>query len=56
VSTLLLTGGRPLGGPPRSPLVEDGRIARVGERLAAPEGAAVVDGRGHLAVPGSIAC
>jgi cytosine/adenosine deaminase-related metal-dependent hydrolase len=26
----------------------------VGERLEAPEGAAVVDGRGHLAVPGLV--
>ncbi|HSO53515.1 MAG TPA: amidohydrolase family protein, partial [Actinomycetes bacterium] len=54
MSTLLLTGVRPLGGPARDLLVEGGRIARVGERLAAPEGATVVDGRGHLAVPGLV--
>jgi cytosine deaminase len=54
VTTLLLTGVRPLGGPARDLLVTDGRITRVGERLTAPEGATVVDGRGHLAVPGLV--
>jgi cytosine/creatinine deaminase len=54
VSTLLLTGVRPLGGPARDLLIEAGRITRVGERLAAPDGATVVDGRGHLAVPGLV--
>ncbi len=52
--TLLLTGVRPLGGPARDLLVAGGRITRVGERLEAPEGATVVDGRGHLAVPGLV--
>jgi cytosine/adenosine deaminase-related metal-dependent hydrolase len=52
--TLLLTDVRPFGGPSRDLLVVDGRIARVGERLEAPEGAAVVDGRGHLAIPGLV--
>jgi hypothetical protein len=52
--TLLLTDVRPFGGPSRDLPVVDGRIARVGERLDAPEGAAVVAGRGHLAVPGLI--
>jgi cytosine deaminase len=52
--TLLLTDVRPFGGPSRDLLVVDGRIARVGERLEAPEGAALVDGRGHLAVPGLV--
>jgi cytosine deaminase len=51
---LLLTDVRPFGGPSRDLLVVDGRIARVEERLEAPEGAAVVDGRGHLAVPGLV--
>jgi cytosine deaminase len=54
VSTLLLTGVRPHGGPARDLLISDGRITRVGERLAAPEGATVVDGRGQLAVPGFV--
>jgi cytosine/adenosine deaminase-related metal-dependent hydrolase len=49
--TLLLTDVWPFGGPSRDLPVVDGRIARVGERLEAPEGAAVVAGRGHLAVP-----
>jgi hypothetical protein len=35
--TLLLTDVRPFGGPSRDLLVVDGRIARVGERLEAPE-------------------
>ena len=52
--TLLLTGVRPLGGPARDLLVVDGKITRVGERLEAPEGANVVDGRGQLAVPGLV--
>ena len=51
---LLLTGVRPLGGPARDLLVADGKITRVGERLEAPEGATVVDGRGQLAVPGLV--
>ena len=38
--TLLLTDVRPFGGPPRDLLVVDGRIARVGKRLQAPEDAA----------------
>ena len=52
--TLLLTGVRQLGGPARDLLVVDGKITRVGERLEAPEGATVVDGRGQLAVPGLV--
>jgi cytosine deaminase len=53
-ATLLLTGVRPLGGPAADLLVEGGRIVQVGERLAAPEGATVVDGRGQLALPGLV--
>ena len=51
---LLLTGVRPLGGPARDLLVAGGRIAQVGEGLAAPECAAVVDGQGQLALPGLV--
>jgi cytosine/adenosine deaminase-related metal-dependent hydrolase len=51
---LLLTGVRPLGGPARDLLVAGGRIAQVGEGLAALEGAAVVDGQGQLALPGLV--
>lgn len=36
----------------RSVLVEDGRIAAIGAAIAAPEGARVIDGRGHYLVPG----
>ena len=51
---LLLRNVRPWGGPARDLLVEGGRIVRVEERLEAPEGAGVVDGRGQLALPGLV--
>jgi imidazolonepropionase-like amidohydrolase len=40
--------------PAQDVLVEGGRIARLGERLVAPEGAAEVDGRGKTLLPGLI--
>jgi hypothetical protein len=36
----------------RSVLVEDGRIAAIGTRIAAPAGARVIDGRGRFLMPG----
>lgn len=51
---LLLADVRPSGGPARDLLVRDGRIVEVGEGLAPPEGATVLDGRGHLAIPGLV--
>jgi len=51
---LLLTDVRSSGGPTRDLLVRDGRIVEVGEGLAPPEGATVLDGRGHLAIPGLV--
>jgi hypothetical protein len=36
----------------RSVLVEDGRIAAIGTRIAAPAGARVIDGRGRYLMPG----
>jgi cytosine deaminase len=54
VDQLLLRNVRPLGGPAGDLLIGDGRIARVAERLQAPEGATVVDGRGQLALPGLV--
>ena len=51
---LLLRNIRPLGGPARDVLAADGRIAEVGDGLGAPQGAAVVDGRGQLALPGLV--
>jgi cytosine deaminase len=51
---LLVRNVRPLGGPARDLLVEGGRISQAGERLAAPVGATVVDGRGQLALPGLV--
>src|SRR6202008_2456255 len=40
--------------PAQDVLVEGGRIARLGQRLAAPAGAAEVDGRGKTLLPGLI--
>jgi cytosine/creatinine deaminase len=54
VERLLLTNLRPMGGPAVDLLVDGGRIAEVGERLRAPAGATVVDGRGQLALPGLV--
>jgi cytosine/creatinine deaminase len=54
VERLLLTNVRPMGGPALGLLVDRGRIADVGERLRAPAGATVVDGRGQLALPGLV--
>ena len=51
---LLVRDVRPLGGPARDLLVQGGRITQVAERLQVPEGATVVDGRGHLALPGLV--
>ena len=51
---LLVRDVRPLGGPARDLLVQGGRITEVAERLRAPEGATVVDGRGQLALPGLV--
>jgi imidazolonepropionase-like amidohydrolase len=38
----------------RDVLVQDGKVARVGQRIAAAEGARVVDGRGRTLLPGFI--
>jgi cytosine/creatinine deaminase len=51
---LLLRNVRPMGGRAVDLLVDGGRIAEVGERLPAPTGATVVDGRGQLALPGLV--
>jgi cytosine deaminase len=51
---LLLRNVRPLGGPAVDLLVDGGRIAEVGDGLAAPQDTTVVDGRGQLALPGLV--
>ena len=48
----LIQGARPLGGEPADVLIQDGEIAAVGTRLDA--GAAVVDGTGHVLLPGLV--
>ncbi len=37
-------------------LVRGGKIAAIGERLSAPEGTVVIDGRGLFVAPGSVDC
>ncbi|WP_340560629.1 amidohydrolase family protein [Streptomyces sp. GSL17-111] len=62
MSTTLLTGGtvwdgladRPIGA--RDVLVEDGRISRIAEHVAAPEGAEVVPLSGLTVTPGFMDC
>ena len=51
--TFLLRGVRPLRGPARDIVIDDGVIADVGERLDAT-GARVVDGDGLVALPGLV--
>ncbi|SFT72429.1 dihydroorotase [Geodermatophilus amargosae] len=51
--THLIKGARVLGGDPADLLLEDGRIAAVGERLSAA-GATVVDADGLVALPGLV--
>ena len=51
VERLLLRNVRPLGGPAVDLLVDGGRIAEVGDGLAASRGAPAEDGRGQLAHP-----
>src|SRR5690349_19791290 len=42
--------------PNGSVLVEDGKIAAVGENLSAPAGATIVDASGKFLMPGMIDC
>ncbi|MGY1916411.1 dihydroorotase [Blastococcus sp. SYSU DS0973] len=53
MTTYLITGARPFGGDPADILVEDGRIAAVGESLSAT-GAEVVEAGGLVALPGLV--
>ena len=51
--TYLIKGARPYGGDAADILVKDGRIAAIGESLAAT-GAEVVDAAGLIALPGLV--
>ncbi|WP_448639875.1 dihydroorotase [Geodermatophilus sp. URMC 63] len=51
--TTLIRGARVLGGEPADLLLEDGRVAAVGQGLSAP-GADVVDADGLVALPGLV--
>jgi cytosine deaminase len=54
MTPILIRDIRPMGGAPADILVVEGRIAAIGTALAAPQGAAVEDGGGALALPGLI--
>lgn len=51
---LLIAGARLAGDEPVEIAIEDGVIAAVGPSVAAPTGAAVLDARGLLALPGGV--
>ncbi|TQN43265.1 dihydroorotase [Blastococcus colisei] len=51
--TYLIKGARPYGGDAADILIEDGRIAAIGENLSAP-GAEVVEAVGLIALPGLV--
>lgn len=51
---LLLTNVRPMGGESLDVLIVDGRFARIGTSLDAPDGVAVEDGTGALLLPGLV--
>lgn len=53
-NTILLRNVRLTGDAPADILIERGRIAAIGPALTGPEGTAVEDGRGALALPGLI--
>lgn len=52
MSELAITDIRPMGGPSTHMLLRGGRIAAIGGAL--PEGVAIVDGGGRLAIPGLV--
>ena len=59
MSRLLVAGGELLAGPGRAAeradvLIDGGRIERVGEDLAAPEGTARLDAREMIVIPGLV--
>ncbi|HET6210354.1 MAG TPA: dihydroorotase [Jatrophihabitans sp.] len=51
---VLLRGVAPLGGPVLDVLLADGRIAEIGSRLSAPDGAEVLDAGGAVLLPGLV--
>lgn len=53
-ASLLLKNVRPYGGDAVDILIEDGRILRMAPALSAPDGVAVEDGHGEIAIPGLV--
>jgi len=51
---ILLRGARPLGGPAVDVLLADGRIAGLGDRIEAPDGAELIDAGGAVLLPGLV--
>ena len=51
---LIVRGGRPQGGARADILVRDGRIAAIGESIAASDGAEVLDAVGCVVLPGFV--
>ncbi|MFI0896392.1 dihydroorotase [Streptomyces sp. NPDC020983] len=52
--TTLIRGAKVLGGAAQDVLITGGTVTAVGEGLAAPEGAAVVEAAGHVLLPGLV--
>src|SRR5512140_3968637 len=53
MTNYLITGVKPYGGDAADILIEDGRIAAIGESLSSP-GAEVIDATGLIALPGLV--
>src|SRR6195952_4019945 len=53
MTSYLITGARPYGGAAADILIEDGRIAAIGENLT-PAGAEAIDATGLIALPGLV--
>ena len=54
MSSILIKSARPYGDDPVDVALRDGVIAEVGNRLAAPSGAEVIDADGLIALPGFV--
>ncbi|MBV9313473.1 MAG: dihydroorotase [Pseudonocardia sp.] len=54
MSSILIKSARPYGDDPVDVVLRDGVIAEVGNRLAAPSGAEVIDADGLIALPGFV--
>lgn len=53
-ASLLLKNVRPYAGPATDILIENGKIARIANDIAAPAGVAIEDGRAEIVIPGLV--